>query len=56
MSAVVFGFVEVDFGKQPVVLAGFNRKNEVVLSISRFQGNNLRSRCFPAPKAGYLEV
>ncbi|AKG52957.1 hypothetical protein DGWBC_0270 [Dehalogenimonas sp. WBC-2] len=36
MSSVVFGFIEVVYGKQPVVLAAFNRKKEVVSVIFTF--------------------
>ncbi|AKG53992.1 hypothetical protein DGWBC_1347 [Dehalogenimonas sp. WBC-2] len=37
MLSVVFGFNEVDFGKQPVVLAAFNRNKEVVSVIFTFR-------------------
>ncbi|AKG53250.1 hypothetical protein DGWBC_0571 [Dehalogenimonas sp. WBC-2] len=52
MSSVVFGFIEVIYGKQPVVLAAFNRKKEVVSVIFTFGGTTSTL----APEAGYWKV
>ena len=42
--------LEVVLGKQPVVFAGFNRKNEVVSSFFAFQETTLEAAVFRSRK------